>query len=309
MGGGGSQSVRQSIDIKSTTSILEKNIQTNSQKVQAAATANNSIEASVGINPMTGEPGFITGCSMNFKQTAVADAQSSATSAIESIAESKQEIANDMKSKVAAALEKTSEAGNFQFGDKSNTEIDIKKDIQTTVENVFEKENLPERIMISFWEWLPWVFLACIAVFIQISAEEMLFRGYLLQQLISRFKSFWVWAFFPSVVFGLGHFDYQSFGQNTYFYMVNAAIFGMLTSILTVKSKNLTYALGMHFFNNIIGVLFFGMGDNFSGLALINYYVDKTGIYMTYIIISQTLFHLITFLILFYWIKTYKSPL
>ena len=174
---------------------------------------------------------------------------------------------------------------------------------------VFEKENLPERIMISFWEWLPWVFPACIVVFIQISAEEMLFRGYLLQQLISRFKSFWVWAFFPSVVFGLGHFDYQSFGQNTYFYMVNAAIFGMFTSILTVKSKNLTYALGMHFFNNIIGVLFFGMGDNFSGLALINYYVDKTGIYMTYIIISQTLFHLITFLILFYWIKTYKSPL
>ena len=173
----------------------------------------------------------------------------------------------------------------------------------------FEKENLPERIMISFWEWLPWVFPACIVVFIQTSAEEMLFRGYLLQQLISRFKSFWVWAFFPSVLFGLGHFDYQSFGQNTYFYMVNAAIFGMLTSILTVKSKNLTYALGMHFFNNIIGVLFFGMGDNFSGLALINYYVDKTGIYMTYIIISQTLFHLITFLILFYWIKTYKSPL
>jgi hypothetical protein len=142
MGGGGSQSVRQSIDIKSTTSILEKNIQTNSQKVQAAATANNSIEASVGINPITGEMGNIIGCNMNFKQTATADAQSSATSAIESIAESKQEIANDMKSKVAAALEKTSEAGNFQFGDKSNTEIDIKKDIQTTVENVFEKENL-----------------------------------------------------------------------------------------------------------------------------------------------------------------------
>ena len=33
MGGGGSQSVRQSIDIKSTTSILEKNIQKNTQKV------------------------------------------------------------------------------------------------------------------------------------------------------------------------------------------------------------------------------------------------------------------------------------
>lgn len=142
MGGGGSQSIRQSIDIKSTTSILEKNIQKNSQKVQAAATANNSIEASVGINPKTGEMGNIIGCNMNFKQTATADAQSSATSAIESISESKQEIANDMKSKVAAAMEKSTQAGNFQFGDKSNTEIDIKKDIQTTVENVFEKENL-----------------------------------------------------------------------------------------------------------------------------------------------------------------------
>lgn len=142
MGGGGSQSIRQSIDIKSTTSILEKNIQKNSQKIQAAATANNTLEASVGFNPKTGEPGFITGCSLQFKQTATADAQSSATSAIESISESKQEIANDMKSKVAAAMEKSTQAGNFQFGDKSNTEIDIKKDIQTTVENVFEKENL-----------------------------------------------------------------------------------------------------------------------------------------------------------------------
>ena len=133
MGGGGSQSVRQSIDIKSTTSILEKNIQTNSQKVQAAATAANKLKVKLG---------DVVGCNLDFTQKATADAQSSATSAIESIAESKQEIANDMKSKVAAALEKTSEAGNFQFGDKSNTEIDIKKDIQTTVENVFEKENL-----------------------------------------------------------------------------------------------------------------------------------------------------------------------
>ena len=104
MGGGGSQSVRQSIDIKSTTSILEKNIQKNSQKVQAAATANNSIEASVGINPMTGEMGNIIGCNMNFKQTATADAQSSATSAIESIAESKRQLKTFLKRKTFKAL-------------------------------------------------------------------------------------------------------------------------------------------------------------------------------------------------------------
>ena len=66
MGGGGSQSVRQSIDIKSTTSILEKNIQTNSQKVQAAATAANKLKVKLG---------DVVGCNLDFTQKATADAQ------------------------------------------------------------------------------------------------------------------------------------------------------------------------------------------------------------------------------------------
>jgi hypothetical protein len=135
MGGGGKQSIKQSIDIKSSTKIIEKNIQDNTQKVQASATANNRLKLEIG---------DVTGCNLNFNQTAKADAQASASQSIDSIMQSKQDVANEMKSKVAAAMEKSTQAGNFQFGDKSNTEIDIKKDIDTTIENVFEKNNLQD---------------------------------------------------------------------------------------------------------------------------------------------------------------------
>ena len=54
MGGGGKQSIKQSIDIKSSTTIIEKNIQENTQKIQASATANNRLKLNVGINPRTG---------------------------------------------------------------------------------------------------------------------------------------------------------------------------------------------------------------------------------------------------------------
>ena len=168
---------------------------------------------------------------------------------------------------------------------------------------LFEEKYLPDMEIAKVKPWVLWIIPAIIVIFIQIFAEELLFRGYLLQQFVTRFRSFWIWAFTPSLLFGLGHFDFQSFGYNTYFYMTNAMIFGILASILTVKSKNLSYALGMHFFNNLMGVLFFGLGDPLSGLALINYYFDKTGIYMTYIIISQSVLHMIAFLILFYSIK------
>jgi hypothetical protein len=156
-------------------------------------------------------------------------------------------------------------------------------------------------------DWLPWVIPALIVIFIQVSAEEVLFRGYLLQQLRARFCSYWIWAIIPSILFGIAHYDFSTFENNTFIYMLNAFVFGVLASILTVQSNNISYALGMHFINNIIGVLFFGLGDTLSNLSLVKSYFDKTGIYMTYIIIFQTALQIITFLILFNWLKRHKN--
>lgn len=172
---------------------------------------------------------------------------------------------------------------------------------------VFAKNYLPRIEVSDFKDWFPWVLPACVVIFIQVSAEEMLFRGYLLQQLRARFQSYWIWAVIPSILFGIAHYDFSTFENNTYLYMLNASIFGVLASILTARSNNISYALGMHFINNILGVLFFGFGDTLSDLSLVKYYFDKTGIYMAYIIIFQTAFQIITFLILFNCLKRHKN--
>jgi len=172
---------------------------------------------------------------------------------------------------------------------------------------LFSQNYLPKIKVSDFKDWLPWVLPACIVIFIQVSAEEMLFRGYLLQQLRARFESYWIWAVIPSILFGIAHYDFSTFENNTYLYILNASIFGVLASILTAQSNNISYALGMHFINNVLGVLFFGFGDILADLSLVKYYFDKTGIYMAYIIIFQTAFQIITFLILFNCLKRHKN--
>ena len=57
--------------------------------------------------------------------------------------------------------------------------------------------------------FLPWLLVLPVALFsilIQTSAEEILFRGYLQQQLGARFASPWIWMALPSVLFGLALF-------------------------------------------------------------------------------------------------------
>ncbi|MBD0866553.1 MAG: hypothetical protein GDA36_13695 [Rhodobacteraceae bacterium] len=42
-------------------------------------------------------------------------------------------------------------------------------------------------------------------MFIQISAEEALFQGYVQQQRAARFSPFWVWMLIPSPIFTTGY--------------------------------------------------------------------------------------------------------
>ena len=61
-----------------------------------------------------------------------------------------------------------------------------------------------------------------VAVFVQISAEEIFFRGYLQQQLGARFRSPLVWMVLPSTLFAIGHSTtmllgvYFNIGINSY---------------------------------------------------------------------------------------------
>ena len=152
MGGGGSQTIRTEMNFQSTTKILEENITENTNKVNASAIQANQMKISIGVNPITGESLLpegqvaLKGCDFTFGQSATADVQSEASLTTQSILESKAAVQDSMQANLSAAMEKSTQAGNFQFGDKQKTETKINQEIETVIENVFKAENINEAV-------------------------------------------------------------------------------------------------------------------------------------------------------------------
>lgn len=131
-------------------------------------------------------------------------------------------------------------------------------------------KNLP------FSTWLLLLPVSVLVVLIQTSAEEVLFRGYIQQALAARFQSPVVWMGVPSVLFAAGHYTPELAGENAILFVLWAFVFGMLASDLTARSGTLGPAIALHFFNNIIALLFVSLPDNLSGLALFSLPFDAS---------------------------------
>ncbi|MEX0309511.1 MAG: lysostaphin resistance A-like protein [Tateyamaria sp.] len=116
--------------------------------------------------------------------------------------------------------------------------------------------------------WLLLLPVALVAVLVQIGAEEILFRGYLQQQLAARFKSPVIWMFAPAILFGAGHYLPESAGSNAMTIAVWATVFGILMADLTARSGTLGPAMAVHFANNISAMVLTATPDEMSGLAL-----------------------------------------
>ena len=117
-------------------------------------------------------------------------------------------------------------------------------------------------------KWVLLLPLSLVAVFIQVSAEEIVFRGYVQQQLAARFKSPLVWMVLPSVLFALGHYLPEEAGENAVTIALWAAVFGILMADLTARAGSLGPAIAVHFCNNVTAILITSLPDNLSGLAL-----------------------------------------
>jgi hypothetical protein len=109
---------------------------------------------------------------------------------------------------------------------------------------------------------------AILGLIVQTGAEELLFRGYILQQLAARFRSPLIWAFLPALTFGLLHFDTGRLGGMAIWAVVATTLFGLMAADLTARTGNLGAAWGLHFGNNAFGILILGTPGNLSGLAL-----------------------------------------
>lgn len=120
----------------------------------------------------------------------------------------------------------------------------------------------------TFGAWLMVLPIAVFSVFIQASAEEILFRGYLQQQLAARFCSPWIWMVVPSVLFAFAHFDPQTAGTNVWLVVIWAGLFGAAMADLTARAGNLGPAIAVHFINNVMALLIVALPDQMGGAAL-----------------------------------------
>ena len=121
------------------------------------------------------------------------------------------------------------------------------------------------------YDTVPWLIMMAWAIpmlFIQVTAEEVAFRGYLLQQLAARFASPIIWAVIPSILFGLLHFDPTADTSIAVLTVVGATLFGLLATDLTRITGNLGAAMGYHFVNNFLGLMIVGIPGRLSGLSL-----------------------------------------
>lgn len=116
--------------------------------------------------------------------------------------------------------------------------------------------------------WLTLLPLSLLFVLIQTGAEELVFRGYLMQQLAARFGSPLVHMLVPSLLFGILHFDPVTMGSNAWAVVGSTAFFGLLAADLTVATGTIGAAWGLHFANNVVALLLISTKGTITGLAL-----------------------------------------
>ena len=121
-----------------------------------------------------------------------------------------------------------------------------------------------------WWVWALWLIPAVPMLFIQVTSEEMFFRGYIQQQLAAKSQSRLVWMILPSVLFGLPHFFNGATPVEGVMAIIATGFVGLACADLTARHGTIGPAIGLHMAYNAIAILVFGVETRLmSGLALI----------------------------------------
>ena len=146
----------------------------------------------------------------------------------------------------------------------------------------------PLQANLSLSIWLLLLPVSALAILIQTSAEEVLFRGYLQQSLAARFRSPVIWMGVPSILFAAGHYAPALAGDNALLVAAWSCAFGLLAADLTARAGTLGPAIALHFFNNAVALLFISLPDNLSGLALflLPYDMSDTGMLRQWLLVD-----------------------
>ena len=164
---------------------------------------------------------------------------------------------------------------------------------------LFDLPNYKAHMLLELPQWALWLLPMLLLLFVQIGAEELLFRGYLLQMIRARGGGFWLAIALPSFLFGLLHYEPDIFGNNAYLFVANTTVWGILLCKVTLRTGNLGAALGIHFANNLTVMFLLGIDWNMNGMALFSVEVDLKSPLVSASLILQTFVMLAA-----YWIWT-----
>jgi membrane protease YdiL (CAAX protease family) len=105
---------------------------------------------------------------------------------------------------------------------------------------------------------------ALILIPIQTSAEELFFRGYLLQWLGLRLKNKWLLSLLNGILFFLPHAANPEMASGSILIGLSYFVMGFFLTLITIQDNGMELALGMHAANN----LFAGVFANYEITAL-----------------------------------------
>ena len=121
----------------------------------------------------------------------------------------------------------------------------------------------------AFLQNLPLLLVGLFLIPLQTSAEEVFFRGYLLQATGRLTRNVWMLSVINGVVFTLPHLANPETEGNAVLAGLNWFVFGFFATIITLRSGSLDYALGIHAVNNLFGLIIAGYeGGALPALAL-----------------------------------------
>jgi uncharacterized protein len=111
--------------------------------------------------------------------------------------------------------------------------------------------------------FIPFLLVALVLIPIQAATEELIFRGYLTQAFGLLGRGIWLAWIVPALMFGLLHGvnpEIEAFGFSTM--MVYYIGMGLFLGWITLKSKGLELAVGLHVANNLYASLMVTFPDS-----------------------------------------------
>lgn len=135
----------------------------------------------------------------------------------------------------------------------------------------FVIEGAPRRTELPLGDWAFWLLIFIPLIWVQAGAEELLFRGYLVQQIAIRLRHPLLWAVPPAALFGVLHYNPGLPGSAGLLYALATFCIGLSTAVMTYRTGSLSAAMGFHFGINILGVTVVGAEGLIEGSQLFVY--------------------------------------